>query len=320
MKRSLSFYMLGLVILVAIALVFAASIFLRAIYIDGAVNRARTVSDNVNAFGNWVSQYGRVYVKDGSNNSYLSHEAYRLVKNSSTWSGGNKLSDEDVDTMSLYSKNPALAQREFSEAVQTSSAKAKFRLTSHNVMNPLNAPDPFERNVISKIRMDNLTEYSAVVGNELRYASVLIMKASCLKCHGPMEMAPKDVTSRYMGGYGFKEGDIAGIISVRIPLDMTLSMFAKQFHSMGITAYLALGLVLCALAAPLMFLKIGVINKIKQMTHFAEAASMGRASNDDIKVVEESKNELSTLGSSIKRMNSSLQIAMNKLRDKTRES
>ncbi|MES2354699.1 MAG: hypothetical protein V4568_09930 [Pseudomonadota bacterium] len=147
MKRSLSFYMVGLVILVAIALIFATSIFLRSIYLDGALNRARTVSENVNAFGAWVSQYGRVYVKDGHNNSYLGHEAIRTVKSNSGWLPGSRLSEEDTDTLSLYSKNPALAQREFSEIVQKSEAKAKFRLTNNNVMNLDSSVSPNSKRV-----------------------------------------------------------------------------------------------------------------------------------------------------------------------------
>jgi len=320
MKRSLSFYMIGLVIAVAIAVTFATSILLKAMYLDGAVNRARTVSDNVNAFGAWVSQYGRVYVKDGRNNSYLGHEAYRTLKatNATAFAQTMPTSEDDMDTLSLYSKNPALAQREYSEAVSKSEAKAKFRLTNHNVMNPANAPDMFEQTAMAKMKAENLSEYSAVVGKELRYTSALIMKESCLKCHASPETAPKDVTERYgtSAGYGFKQGDLGGIISVRIPLDFSMSTFVKQFHSMGVTAYFAVALVLCALIAPLVFLKVGIINKITEMTQFAEAASLGRASNDAFNVNGDGKNELGILGASIKRMNSSLQIAMNKLRDR----
>ena len=48
------------------------------------------------------------------------------------------------DLWHFYSKNPALAQREFSEVVEKSSSPAKFRMTSHNFMNPVNKPDAFE--------------------------------------------------------------------------------------------------------------------------------------------------------------------------------
>ncbi len=317
MKRSLTFYMTCLVILVAIALAFAASFFAKAIYIDGVVNRARTVSENVNAFGAWVSKYGRVYVKDGSNNSYLGHEMYKTLKPSSSALTEGKLTDDDLETLNLYSKNPALAQREFSEAVQKSEAKAKFRLTSHNVMNLANSPDEFEKKVMGRMRTEGLTEYSEVVGKELRYASILMMKESCLKCHASASAAPKDVIDRYgsTAGYGFKVGDMAGIISVRVPIDLSFATFFKQFNSMGAMAYVAVALVLFALMLPLMFLKMGIINKIQKMTQFSESASLGRASNDELNIPQDSKNELASLGASIKRMNSSLQIAISKLKD-----
>ncbi len=185
-------------------------------------------------------------------------------------------------------------------------------------MNPSNAPDEFEKNALKRMQVENLQEYSAVVGKELRYASALIMKESCLKCHATPEAAPKDVTERYgsTAGYGFKVGDLGGVISVRIPLDFSFATVARQFNAMGVTAYMAVALVLGALILPLVFLKVGIINKIKQMTEFAEGASLGRASNDALNTDADSKNELSMLGASIKRMNSSLQIAMTKLRDR----
>ena len=59
----------------------------------------------------------------------------------------------------FYSKNPALAQREFSEAVERSPSPSKFRLTSHNVMNPNNKPDAFEDGALREIRDRGLKEY-----------------------------------------------------------------------------------------------------------------------------------------------------------------
>ena len=63
-------------------------------------SQAETVADNVDAFGSWVSQYGRVWVKD-DNKSFLGQVT--LVN----------AADAGVppDQWHFYSKNPALAQR-----------------------------------------------------------------------------------------------------------------------------------------------------------------------------------------------------------------
>ena len=55
----------ALVFLVALALVGAASyLILDRIYINQLKSQAKTVADNVDAFGSWVAQYGRVWVKE----------------------------------------------------------------------------------------------------------------------------------------------------------------------------------------------------------------------------------------------------------------
>src|SRR6267142_4693622 len=61
------------VFLVALALVCAAFyLILDRIYLNQLESQAETVADNVDAFGTWVAQYGRVWVKDDAR-SYLGH-------------------------------------------------------------------------------------------------------------------------------------------------------------------------------------------------------------------------------------------------------
>ena len=123
------------VFLVALALVGAAFyLILDRIYVNQLKSQAETVADNVDAFGSWVAQYGRVWVKN-DNKSYLGPrepaEPEEGTPEGTVPPPGAKLTPVD-----FYSKNPALAQREFSEAVERSPSPSKFRLTSHNVMNP----------------------------------------------------------------------------------------------------------------------------------------------------------------------------------------
>src|SRR5436309_14707584 len=120
------------VFLLALGLVGAAFyLILDRIYLNQLKSQAETVADNVDAFGTWVAQYGRVWVKDDAR-SYLGHMPLLQAD------------DTTVKPVNFYSKNPALAQREFSEVVARSGSPAQFRLTPHNVMNRANAPDAFE--------------------------------------------------------------------------------------------------------------------------------------------------------------------------------
>src|SRR5450631_3194701 len=206
-----------LVFVIALLLVIGSFyLVLDNVYRTELKSQAETVADNVDAFGSWVSQYGRVWVKD-DNKSYLGQVTLASVPADAT---ATAAAQPAPDLWHFYSKNPALAQREFSEVVEKSSSPAKFRMTSHNFMNPVNKPDAFEAKALDRIRTNHLTEYYEVLPDSFRYARTLYEKASCLACHASAENAPADVKLRYgtERGFGFKEGEVAGIISVRLPI------------------------------------------------------------------------------------------------------
>src|SRR5437762_7681381 len=204
------------IVFIAALLLIVGSFYLvlESVYHSQLKAQAETVADNVDAFGSWVSQYGRVWVRD-NDKSFLGQVT---LVNAADPAAANPSAPSDV--WHFYSKNPALAQREFSEVVEKSSSPAKFRVTSHNYMNPVNKPDAFEAKALDKIRTGHLSEYYEVLPDSFRYARTLYEKASCLACHASAASAPKDVTERYgvEHGYGFKEGEVAGIISVRLPI------------------------------------------------------------------------------------------------------
>jgi Protein of unknown function (DUF3365) len=195
-----------LIFLLSLAILATAFYFiLNRVYYSQLKSQAETVADNVDAFGAWVAQYGRVWVKD-HDKSYLGHMGLypKLIPASD-----GTMAQPDLPPVNFYSKNPALAQREFSEAVEKSPSNAKFRLTSHNYMNPVNKPDAFEARALERIRADSLKEYTEVMPGQFRYARTVYHKASCISCHGAAEKAPNDVKVRYGTdkGYDFKEGD-----------------------------------------------------------------------------------------------------------------
>src|SRR5438105_6897387 len=170
------------VFLLSMALVCAAFyLVLDRIYLHQLKSQAETVADNVDAFGTWVAQYGRVWVKEDAR-SFLGHMPLLQPEE-----GATAITAATVKPVNFYSKNPALAQREFSEVVARSGTPAQFRLTSHNVMNPANAPDPFESAALQRIRERGLKEYFELTADGFRFARTLYHKASCISCHGDAE-------------------------------------------------------------------------------------------------------------------------------------
>ena len=101
-------------------------------------------------------------------------------------------------------------------------------------MNPVNKPDAFEAKALDAIRSKHLAEYYEMLPDTYRYARTLYVKASCLSCHASAENAPADVKVRYgtERGFGFREGEVAGIISVRLPTRSFWSV-ATERHRTG---------------------------------------------------------------------------------------
>lgn len=293
----------ALVFLIALGLVGAASwLILERVYINQLKSQAETVADNVDAFGLWVAQYGRVWVKD-NDKSYLGHMP--VFQNEDTTGNAPKLT-----SVSFYSKNPALAQREFSEVVEHSQSPAKFRLTSHNVMNPNNKPDTFETGALKRIREEKLPEYFELSPTGFRYARAVHHKASCIACHGDANAAPNDVKVRYgtQNGFGFKENDVAGIISVRLP--------ARSFWdvALNVVGVWQLVMILAAFVIAMVFMHFAVVTRLKRLTEATQQISLGkpgelRAGRIDPK----SHNELDQLALATERLRISINMAIQRL-------
>lgn len=273
---------------------------LDSVYRNELKSQAETVADNVDAFGSWVSQYGRVWVRD-DNKSYLGQVTLVTAPDSS---------GTPADVWHFYSKNPALAQREFSEVVEKSTSPAKFRVTSHNFMNPVNKPDAFEANALEQIRANHLPEYSEMTPDSFRFARTLYVKASCLSCHASAENAPADVKIRYgtEHGFGFKEGEVAGIISVRLPVRSFWKVTAD------VVGPLQVGLLVSAFLVAVLFIQFAVVRPIKRVTRAAERISVGQQADLGAAGLKRtSANEIHQLILATERLRASLALAMQRL-------
>jgi len=296
----------ALVFLIALGLVGAASwLILERVYINQLKSQAETVADNVDAFGLWVAQYGRVWVRD-NDKSYLGHMP--VFQNEDTTGAAPKLTQ-----VNFYSKNPALAQREFSEVVEHSASPAKFRLTSHNVMNPNNKPDAFETGALKRIREEKLPEYFELSPGGFRYARAVHHKASCIACHGDAGAAPNDVKVRYgtQNGFGFKENDVAGIISVRLP--------ARSFWdvALNVVGVWQLVMILAAFVIAMVFMHFAVVQRLKRLTEATQQISLGKPAELSVaKVNPRSRNELDQLALATERLRISINMAIQRLTKK----
>jgi hypothetical protein len=294
----------ALVFLFALGLVAAASyLILDRIYMNQLKSQAETVADNVDAFGDWVAQYGRVWVKD-NDQSYLGHVALFATDDPDAV-------PPKLTPVNFYSKNPALAQREFSEAIERSASAAKFRLTSHNVMNPNNKPDPFEQKALATLREKKTSDYYELTPTGFRYARAVLDKASCIVCHGSPEAAPMDVKLRYgtQNGFGFKEGDVAGIISVRLPVR---SFWDTAFNVVGVWQ---LAMILAAFVIAMLYIRFAIVGRIRDLTVATQQISLGKSGDLNVaKIKPTSRNELDQLALATERLRISINMAIQRLK------
>jgi diguanylate cyclase (GGDEF)-like protein len=109
-----------------------------------------------------------------------------------------------------------------------------IRTVSDNPRNIANSANKEELKAIKYFHdNDDKTEYFNDKNSEYyHYANVLKIDATCLKCHGKKEDAPKIIQDAYDSAYDYKLGDIRGIISIEVPTKNLEEYFLKNFiHS-----------------------------------------------------------------------------------------
>ena len=222
---------------------------------------AQAVVEQVIAFRSWISATGMVWVDN-------------LNKQDADY-----LSSAQCGKTVFYSKNPALATRELSNIVKRSSANTTFRVTSDNFRNPANVPDGFESGAIFAFKMnaaepaDRQKRYiESIEGSRYRYAVPIRIEERCLRCHGDAAAAPTEVVERYgeFRAFGYKVGDIRGIISVEMPAVSLLS-------ASPMLNPLSIGLVLTAFLLNLFLLKKVILDRVTSMTAATGKLIQGKA-------------------------------------------
>ena len=276
-------------------------------YIASAQSRARTIANLVEDVGTWASKYQGVWVLSDTADASQADDFLETVqveaRPASPFDG------------SFHRKNPALVQRELSDVTMAVPGRsARFRMTSDKFMNPNNAPTRFELAAIGQIRESGGTEAVEIKGNRLLYARRLTVETGCMSCHDSPETAPAAVRARYPDsdrGYGYKLGDVAGVISVSVPIVERGNAF---IDSLGPAAWLSIGGFIASLGGLLWFVRRAVIAPVQRLSAFASQAS--ESDVEDIKgrnlrfteAEETSRNEVHRLGVAVKRLLRSLKV------------
>ena len=147
------------------------------------------------AFRRWATSRGGIYVRVTNTtrpNPYLSHIANRDV----VMNGGGMLT--------LY--NPATMLRDIKKE-QNELYGTLARITGEQYLNPINAPDEWEKKALSIIKQtgQDYSEVTAIDGRPyLRMIQPMMMEEGCMKCHA---------------WTGIQVGDMRGATDIAIPLE-----------------------------------------------------------------------------------------------------
>jgi len=179
-----------------------------------AINEAHSVFNKDIAFRYWATRHGGVYVpadKRTPPNPYLTH-----------------VQERDITTPSgihLTLMNPAYMMRQIMEGYSKLYG-VKGRLKSLKPLNPVNAPDEWEKKALLSFEkgIKGVKEVSEITSIDnhlyLRLIRPLLTQKGCLKCHEHQ---------------GYKINDIRGGMGISVPMESYLALQKKNVISISLT-------------------------------------------------------------------------------------
>jgi len=196
--------LVGLVTLCSYGVTFyRTSSFQEELVVEQATRQAKMLFHQIRLTRQWVADHnGLFFVKQPGveGNPFLKDGAVRDERGN--W---------------LVKRNPAMVTRELSEYAARE-GMGQFNVTSLNPLNPLNAPDDFERGALEKFSRGapETVAIEKIAGSyRLRYMAPLEVEQQCLSCHA---------------GQGYQVGDIRGAMNVTIPMDPAFAEIRTNNH------------------------------------------------------------------------------------------
>lgn len=189
--------------------------------------------------------------------------------------------------------------------------------SSDNPLNPKNAPQPLEDQLLKRFRanrsLDGTTEVGFLNGKPMLVSAAPKLSAKgCLKCHGDPEKAPDEITRQYgkTTGYHYNLDDVVGVSLVGVPLGDVRALALER--SLIVVVMLTTLFAVIFVAINLM-VKRALLRPIQEIALTAKDISQGKMETP----VEVTRNdEIGDLGQAIELLRRSFLAAMKRLRAK----
>lgn len=213
---------------------------------------------------------------------------------------------------------PAFSATEIFDNLRKNNREYKSFLYREAALNPTNQRDKadvFEAEILKRFRenpkIKELTGYRDFEEGQVFYIArpLVIKEQSCLRCHSTPEQAPKSqlVTYGTQNGFGWQLNEIIASQIIFVPSEEVFNNAIWDFI-MVIAVFTSVCILMIILINFL--LKKVVVNRIKTISFVAQALSKGEM---DANFNDNSRDEIGELAAALKRIKSSLKIAMNLL-------
>ncbi len=191
-----------------------------------------------------------------------------------------------------------------------------FKHASSNPRNLVNIADKFEMSIINdKFKpnpdLEEWQGYRDLNGvKDFVIMKPIVAKDRCLKCHSTPERAPVEIIERYgpKTGFGMVVGDVIAALTISVPATKIFN--AARQNSIIFTAIVFVCFILLGIVINVFFQTI-VIKPINRLADNVQQISVG---NSNIKIDTSGNDEISELAKGFDRMNTSIQLAMSRLR------
>lgn len=133
----------------------------------------------------------------------------------------------------------------------------RFNNVSDRPRNPANKADRFEMVAMDYFRNNpKAADHTENILDDagfgwFHYTAPIWIEPYCLGCHGDKKDAPVSIQARYNDSYGYKLGDLRGVLSIRLPLERYDNVFwqtwtARLWRNLAayFTIFLVVGLML----------------------------------------------------------------------------
>jgi signal transduction histidine kinase/ActR/RegA family two-component response regulator len=178
----------------------------------------------------------------------------------------------------------------------------RFNNVSDRPRNPDNKADRFELAAMDYFRANpKIAERMEPIQDDqgrnwFHYTAPIWIEQYCLICHGDREHAPPSIRDKYTESYGYKLGDLRGVMSIKLPLERFEAALWSRWYTRlwrNLTAYLVIFLVIGLLIDRLVLRRLVALR----------AGALGlSAGNHDVRVSETGNDEVTELAQAFNHM------------------